>query len=102
MRLRAMWSGLFPCIPSVGEKPMNITIQFHGALRQLAGAKNTDLGLADSATVADAIQALGREYPHIAERLPATACAIGDALVARDELLFEGAELVLIPPVSGG
>lgn len=81
---------------------MNITIQFNGRLRQLAGSKRTELGLADFASVGEALAALAREYPEMAERLSSTACAIDDALVTRDEPLFEGAELVLIPPVSGG
>ena len=81
---------------------MKITIEFHGALRALAGTKRAELGLGDFATVADAITALAGEHPQLAERLPSTACAIGDALVGRDHDLADGDELVLIPPVSGG
>jgi molybdopterin converting factor small subunit len=81
---------------------MNITIQFNGVLRSLAGGKSTELGLGDFATVGDAMAALAIAYPHMAEQLQTTACAIGDALVHRDEALFDGADLVLLPPVSGG
>ena len=81
---------------------MNITIQFNGLLRSLAGGKSTELGLGDFASVGDALVAIASAYPNMAEHLQATACAIGDALVHRDEALFDGAELVLLPPVSGG
>ena len=81
---------------------MNITIEFHGVLRQLEGEKSAPLTLPDVASVADAIAALAEQFTALADRLPSTACAIGDTLVQRYEPLFEGAELVLVPPVSGG
>lgn len=86
-----------------GEKlRMRVTIEFFGALRSLTGADETDLTLPAGASVADACDALSERFPDLAARLAATACASGDALIARDAPLAEGQRLALIPPVSGG
>jgi molybdopterin synthase catalytic subunit len=81
---------------------MQITVEFFGVLRSLAGTDQTSLTLNPNARVADACARLSERYPDLAARLNATACAIGDSLVARSALLADGARLALIPPVSGG
>ena len=81
---------------------MQVTIEFFGVLRQLAGATHLELALAPDSPVADALAQIAQRYPGLAGRLHDTACAIGDSLVRRDALLSEGQRLALIPPVSGG
>lgn len=80
---------------------MKTQIEFHGVLRRLAGADSLHLELPDDATAADAIKCLQGPAELVA-RLEHCACAIGDELVPRTRQLFDGATLVLIPPVSGG
>lgn len=81
---------------------MNIVVELNGVLSRLAGASSLQVNLGEGATVADAIAAVEARVPGAADRLEVTACAIGDALVARNALLDAGDVLVLIPPVSGG
>ena len=81
---------------------MDIVIELHGVLGRLAGAERAVVQLPAQATVADAIAALEVQVPDMAERLEMTACAVGDALVARSTPLIGDEILVLIPPVSGG
>ena len=72
-------------------------------LRERAGRSSIDLELADDATVADALGALGRE-PGLGEllgRMP-VAMAVNRSYAADDTRLAAGDELALIPPVSGG
>ncbi|TXH04205.1 MAG: MoaD/ThiS family protein [Nevskiaceae bacterium] len=84
------------------EARVEITVELNGVLCRLAGASSLPLNLRDDATVADAIAAVEARVPEAADRLEATACAVGDALVARNTPLEAGDVLVLIPPVSGG
>ena len=81
---------------------MQITIELNGVLCRLAGAETLSVELKDPATVADAFAAVEARLPDAADRLEATACAIGDELVPRNTLLVGAEVLVLIPPVSGG
>lgn len=81
---------------------MQINIEFHGILRQLAGGSSTQIELGDFALVADALNALSAAYPQLVERLDTVACAMGDALVSKNTALEEDSTLVLLPPVSGG
>jgi len=60
------------------------------------------LELDDGATVADLKERLARDYPRLGPILPRVACAIDDEYVAFEERLRDGAEVALIPPVSGG
>ncbi len=81
---------------------MNVTIEFHGVLERLAGATSMSLEVADSALVADALEALTQQAPNLAETVERSACAIGSSLVARSDSLIHGARLALLPPVAGG
>ncbi|AGY91393.1 hypothetical protein SPICUR_01885 [Spiribacter curvatus] len=48
------------------------------------------------------LQALIEHYPALSDQLPRVACAVGDAMRARQDYLYGGETLVLLPPVSGG
>jgi molybdopterin converting factor small subunit len=52
--------------------------------------------------VADALAALERAHPKLAALRPHLAIAVDQKLVAPDAILAHGAELALLPPVSGG
>lgn len=81
---------------------MQISIEFHGVLRRLAGMENTLLVVSDAALVSEVLATLENKLPNLSEMLEVTACAVGDALVHRNSSLSDGDRLVLIPPVSGG
>ena len=81
---------------------MQITVELNGVLCRLAGAQSLTIELKDSATVADAMDAVEKQLPNAADRLEVTAVAIGDSLVHRGTVLEGDETLVLIPPVSGG
>jgi molybdopterin converting factor small subunit len=72
-------------------------------LKQDAGAKQRSLDLAgDSATVADVIDTLAAQIPAMAARLDTVALVIGDEIVDSDTVLYDGDQVALLPPVSGG
>jgi molybdopterin converting factor small subunit len=86
----------------LSEVEVQISIEFHGVLRRLAGMDQTTLDVSNAALVSEVLVALENKLPTLSEILEITACAVGDELVNRNSLLSDGDRLVLIPPVSGG
>jgi MoaE-MoaD fusion protein len=81
---------------------VEITVRLFAALREHAGTRQLTLDLQEGATVADAIGAL---RAGALAGLPEQACfvtAVDREYVEEDEPLSAGAELALVPPVSGG
>ncbi len=100
-----------PRIPEIPTEPtagstnitvVEITVRLFAVLREQAGAGTLDLRLSEGATVADAISELRRgPLSGLPERAPFVA-AVDREYVASDHPLSDGAELALVPPVSGG
>jgi MoaE-MoaD fusion protein len=81
---------------------VEITVRLFAALREHAGTRELKLDVREGATVADAIGAL---RAGALAGLPERACfvtALDREYVDEDEPLSAGAELALVPPVSGG
>ncbi len=77
-------------------------IELYGRLREAANTHTLNLSLDTPCTIAEALAALIREYPALADELPRVACAVGDAMRTRQDTLQGDETLVLLPPVSGG
>jgi molybdopterin converting factor small subunit len=71
-------------------------------LRERGGISELDLDLPEGATVAVAMEEVGRRITAITDLLPRTVAAINLSYVKPAALLCDGDELALIPPVSGG
>jgi MoaE-MoaD fusion protein len=81
---------------------MKVSVRLFAQLRERCGDR-VDVELADGATVADALAALGRqrELADLLERMPVTV-AVNREYADREQRLAAGDELAVIPPVSGG
>jgi MoaE-MoaD fusion protein len=82
---------------------MNVHVRLFAILRERAGRDAIEVEVPDSATVADAIEAL-RELPglgEVVERMPVV-MAVNREYAPAEAPLHAGDELALIPPVSGG
>jgi molybdenum cofactor biosynthesis protein MoaC len=81
---------------------MKVSVRLFAQLRERCGDR-VDVELADGATVADALEALGREreLADLLERMPVTV-AVNREFADRAQRLTAGDELAVIPPVSGG
>jgi molybdopterin converting factor small subunit len=66
------------------------------------GANETGFEIADGATVGDLRSALSLAHPGLEPLWPRLAVAIDGLLAADTALLHDGAEVALLPPVSGG
>lgn len=81
---------------------MTITVLFFAQARERAGRARGTLDLPEGSRVADALAALERDHPELASLWPHLAVAVDRRLAGRDAALAHGAELALLPPVSGG
>ena len=81
---------------------MIVTVLFFAQARERAGLASASLELPDGSRIADARAAIARAHPALEPLWPHLALAVNGVL-ARDEMpLGPGAELALLPPVSGG
>ena len=81
---------------------MTVQVLFFALAREHAGCASETLELVAGARVADALVALRERHPAIEPIWPHLAVAVDGELVGHDAPLHAGAELALLPPVSGG
>jgi MoaE-MoaD fusion protein len=76
---------------------VRIAVRLFAGLRERAGTRSVDLDLGDGATVADVWPALA-----LGEEPPGLLYAVNRSYAGRDDILTDGDEVGVIPPVSGG
>jgi molybdopterin converting factor subunit 1 len=77
-------------------------VQLFARARDLAGAGHVVVELHAGATVADLRRALAERYPPLAGFVDRCAVAVDTEFADDSQLLTPGAEVALLPPVSGG
>lgn len=83
---------------------MVLEVRLFATLRELAGDDRVSVEVADGATVADALSALGEQSPALGAALGSMSVvmSVNREYARADAPLARGDELALIPPVSGG
>ena len=81
---------------------MEVSLRLFAGLHDLVGRRDIRIDLRDGATVNDLKERIAAEFPNVRPLLTTLVCAIDDEYVAADHALHDGAEVALIPPVSGG
>jgi molybdopterin synthase catalytic subunit len=81
---------------------MMVTVLFFAQARDRAGRDRLALELPEGSRVSDALDAIRRDHPALAELEAHLAVAVDGRLAKSGATLTHGAELALLPPVSGG
>ncbi len=81
---------------------MRIGVLFFATAREAAATDATELDLPEGSTVGHARDALGERFPELQIRLPHCRFAVNREFAGLERPLTDGAELAVIPPVSGG
>jgi len=81
---------------------MNVTVRLFALQRQQVGWRERDLALPDDATIADAWRALVAEHPVLEPGGTSVRFARNAVYADAGEVLHDGDELAVIPPVAGG
>jgi MoaE-MoaD fusion protein len=79
-----------------------VTVLFFATIRELTGTRQTSLELPDGARVADAKVILIEKYPSLKLAMDTTVVAVNREFAPDEDLLPQGAEIAIFPPVSGG
>lgn len=81
---------------------MRCQVLLFARARDLAGAGSLTLDLPEGATVAELRRRLAEDNPALASLLQRSALAVNGEFADADRTLPAGAEIALLPPVSGG
>lgn len=81
---------------------MTVTVRLFARARDLAGTDAATLELEPGATVADLRRRLADAHPSLAGLLARSALAVDNEFADEAAPLPPGAEVALLPPVSGG
>lgn len=81
---------------------MTIAVRLFARAKDLAGAETVTVALPERATVADLRRRLAADHPKLASLLEHCAFAVNDEFADDASPLPAGAEVALLPPVSGG
>lgn len=81
---------------------MTAKIELYSVLRDLAGTGEIELPLTDGATVQDALDALYKKFPALAEWDTRLLLAADLDYVERPHVIQPGEIISIMPPVQGG
>jgi molybdopterin synthase catalytic subunit len=81
---------------------MNYKILFFATLRDRAGTKSVEVQVEDSITVAGLKSRLVSQFPGLESSMRSVLVSVNRAYAFDDDLIPDGAEVALFPPVSGG
>lgn len=81
---------------------MRIHVLYFAVFRERLGRDEEQIDVADGATVAQAIDALGAQHADIAKLRGRFRVAVNQEFAVDEHVLREGDEVALIPPVAGG
>lgn len=81
---------------------MRVTVQLFAVARDLAGCEAVDVELPAGADVAALRHAMARQSPALAELVKTAAIAVNAQYAGDATPIPNGADVAVIPPVSGG
>ena len=81
---------------------IQLTILYFATLRQRVGIREERLKLAENVSVSDLLALLQKRHADLAPALPSTLVSINREYASPEDILHDGDEVALFPPVSGG
>ncbi len=81
---------------------MQITVQFFSQLREIVGATELALELAEQTTVADLLGQLYHAHPGLEKWDGNILIGVGVEFVGRDYVIQPNDQIAIMPPVQGG
>ncbi len=81
---------------------MEVQVRLFATLRQQAGWSQQSLTLPNGATLRDALTEIDRRYPALSIGTRTFYAAVNQEYAKGEQMLCEGDEIAIFPPVSGG
>ena len=84
------------------NKTMEIQIKLFATLKDKAGSNKITVSVAEPATVATLLEAVGAAYPALQPSLPIALVSVNKSFAGKDTAVSSQDEVAMFPPVSGG
>jgi molybdopterin synthase catalytic subunit len=81
---------------------MTVQVLFFGLLKDLLGRSSDTIEVAEGATMGTVFEHYASQYPRLNEMADSIALARNHEFAESDQVLSDGDEIALMPPVSGG
>jgi molybdopterin converting factor small subunit len=81
---------------------MKVRVRFYAQLRDAAGTSELDVDLPERSTIADLLESIYGQRPGLRAHDATMLFGLGLEFVRRNQLLSEGDEVAIMPPVQGG
>lgn len=81
---------------------MTVKVAFFAAARDIAGCDSLEIDVDDATTVGQLKTMIAERFPEMDSIISSSTWAVDHEYVGNDQQLHQGAEVGLIPPVSGG
>ena len=81
---------------------MQVTVLFLGPARDFSGMESSILDLPERSTAGQLKHQLVERFPKLGKSVASIRMAVNCAFAADDQMLRNGDEVAVIPPVSGG
>jgi molybdopterin converting factor subunit 1 len=81
---------------------MTIQVLLFAQAKQIVGKDSVKIKVDSDSSVADLRSALSQKHPELATLLSRSNIAVNQQYSAESDLIPDGAEVAMIPPVSGG
>lgn len=81
---------------------MIVKIHLFAAAREIVGQEVVDLIIPDNSNVGQLKLSLAQQYPKMKNLISKSSISVQRQYASDDSELFDGAEVGIIPPVSGG
>lgn len=81
---------------------MKVRARFFAQLRDAAGTSELDVDLAERSTIAQLVERIYQTHPGLRAHDKSMLFGIGVEFVRRNQLLNDGDEVAIMPPVQGG
>lgn len=80
----------------------SVQVKFFGAAADLAGVREVELPVEESATLGDLWSTIAERYPALSPMRDSLAYAINNEYARWTDTVTPGVEVAVLPPVSGG
>lgn len=81
---------------------MKVRVLYFSVLKDLTGTEESEIALAEGATVADLLANAFQKWPALQAWDASLLVAVDQTYAKRNTALHEGAEVAIMPPVQGG
>lgn len=81
---------------------MKIKVKFFASLLRLVGHDELEMGFKEGTTIDLVLEKLMMDYPELEKSMNFTLVSLNHKYAHGDEILKDGDELALLPPIAGG